>query len=201
MALSAATGRVATGFSFPYVGVYANEGTTVTYSKVQELARGVDVSIEPESSDDNRFYANNIVAESEAGEFNGGTLSLTVDGLLRASSALIQGLTEPTGEGSWLAFGDQQKPYCGVGYVTRYRSGGVTSFVPTIVPKVMFDQVGRDAATGEEEIDWQTQELEATIYRDDTAEMAWLYEGSEYATEAEAKEALLAKLNGSTAEG
>lgn len=191
--ISQATGRVATGFSYPYVAVYGNTGTTVTYTGAQELARGVDVSISPETSDANNFYANNIVAETEAGGFSGGTLSLTVDGLLRSAEALISGLTEPSTAG-WMAIGDAQKPFCGVGYITRYRSGGATCYVPTLVPKVVFSQIGREAATQEEEIDWQTQSLEATLFRDDTEDAAWLYEGEEFATEAAALAALRTKL-------
>ena len=190
--ISQATGRVATGFSYPYVAKYAATGTTVTYSNAQELARGVDVSISPETSDANNFYANNIVAETEAGGFSGGTLSLTVDGLLRSAEALISGLTDPST--GWMAVGDAQKPFCGVGYITRYRSGGATCYVPTLVPKVVFSQIGREAATQEEEIDWQTQSLEATLFRDDTEDAAWLYEGEEFSTEAAALAALRTKL-------
>ena len=50
-----AVGRVCTGFSLPYIAKYAATGGTITYSDVQKLARGVSVSIEPESSDSNNF--------------------------------------------------------------------------------------------------------------------------------------------------
>lgn len=190
--LSQATGRVTTGFSFPYVGVYAASGTEVTYSDVQELARGVSVAIDPESSDSNIFYANNIEAESESGEFNGGTITLTVDGLHQAATALIMGITPSSGDG--IEFGDNvRQPFVGIGFITRYRSGNVTSFVPTIIRKVKFDQIGNDAATQEEEIDWQTQELTGQVYRSENATRSWKWEGEEYATEAEAVTALTEK--------
>ena len=80
-----AAGRVCTGFSLPYVAKYAASGGTITYSDGQKLARGVSVSIEPESSDDNNFYADNILAESAGTTFTGGDLNLTVDGLLAAA--------------------------------------------------------------------------------------------------------------------
>lgn len=190
--ISAATGRVATGFSKPYVATYSNSGTTITYASGQALARGVNVSLSPESKDANNFYADNAVAETEAGGFSGGTLTLVVDGLLQAAEALISGLTVP--DSGWLAHTEVTKPFCGVGYITRYRSGNATSYVPTLVPKVVFDQIGREAATQEEEIDWQTQTLEATIFMDDAATPAWLYEGGEYSTEADARAALLTKM-------
>ena len=71
----AAAGRVTTGFSLPYVALYAASGGSITYSSGAKLARGVDVTISPESSDDNKFYADNQVAEEDSGRFTGGTIS------------------------------------------------------------------------------------------------------------------------------
>ena len=95
-----AAGKVCIGFSKPYVAVYTNSGTTITYSDGRVLARGVDVSIEPETSDDNKFYADNTEAETDAGTFSGGTLSLTVDGLHQDAEALIMGLPAADSSGT-----------------------------------------------------------------------------------------------------
>ena len=190
-----ANGKVATGFSMPRVAKYEATGTTVTYSGVMPLARGVDVSLSPESSDENIFYADNKNAESAAGEFTGGTVSLTVDGLLLAAKKFIYGLPEATGD--WTAFGDEMEvPYVGVGYITRYMSDGVTTYVPTVIAKTRFTLPEMEAATQEDEIDWQTQSLEATIFRGDDANRTWLFEGKDYTTEADALTALDAKLGG-----
>ena len=59
-----AYGKVVTGFSKPYVANYANNEGVVSYSNPTRLARGVEVSIEPEVSDASNFYADNIVAET-----------------------------------------------------------------------------------------------------------------------------------------
>lgn len=194
--LAQATGRVATGFSFPYVGTYSASGTTITYASVQELARGVSVAIAPDSSDNNIFYANNVDAERESGIFNGGTMTLVVDGLLQEAQALIMGLT--AGDDG-LEYGDNvAQPFCGVGFITRYRSGDVTFFVPTLIRKVKFNQLGNDSATQEEEIEWQTQELTAQVYRADNDVRSWKWEGGDYATEAEAVAALTAKMGVTT---
>ena len=195
MALSTAAGRVCTGFSKPYVAQYSASGTAVTYTSPVELARGVSVTIDPESSDSNVFYANNIQAEQESGEFSGGTLNLTVDGLLIEKTALLMGLDTPTGADAWISFGtNSPAPFFGVGFVTRYRSGGVTSFVPTLIAKVKFDQIGNDAETQEEDIDWQTQELTATVLRDDSTDRIWKWVGTDYTTESAAVDALETKL-------
>lgn len=189
-----AAGRVTTGFSKPYVALYNNVGTTVTYSSLRKLARGVNVTINPESADDNKFYADNVEAESAAGQFAGGTVDLTVDGCFVAAERLIQGLPEPGIDG-WTDYGnDQNVPYVGLGFIVRYMSDGVTSYQPMLMPKVKFNTLGTEAGTQEDEIDWQTQSLTATISRDDTIKQRWKSLGDSYATEAEAELALKIKM-------
>lgn len=183
-----AAGRVCTGFSKPYVALYENSGTTVTYTKGQQLARGVEVSIEPQASEDNNFYADNQTAETGAGVFASGDLTLTVDGLHTAAERLIMGLPEAGTEG-WIDYDDDQKtPFVGVGFIARYMSGGETIYVPTILPKVVFSALTTSAATQEEEIDWQTQELTAKIQRSDEAKHRWKRIGKDCTTESEAEE-------------
>ena len=190
-----AAGKVCTGFSLPYVAAYTASGGTVTYSDVQKLARGVSVSIEPESGDDNKFYADNVAAETAPGTFTGGTVNLTVDGLLTAAERFIMGLPEAQtiGTVSVLAYGDSANPpYVGLGFLARYMSDGVTTYVPYVLTKVRFNEIQISAETQEDEIDWQTQDLTATIMRDDTANPTWKLVGaSDYQTEAAAEEALM----------
>lgn len=189
----AAAGRVTTGFSLPYVALYAASGGSITYTSGTKLARGVDVTISPESSDDNNFYADNILAESDNGRFTGGTVTLTVDGLLTTTKKLIFGL--PAETGGWTAYGDEMTvPYVGIGFIARTQSDGVVSYVPTVLAKCKFNQPEDAAATQEEEIDWQTQSLEATIMRSDDTNHNWKFEGQAYNTESAAEAALKTKL-------
>lgn len=182
-----AAGKVLTGFSLPYVALYGHSGTTVTYSSGQKLARGVSVSIEPESGDENNFYADNIAAESSPGVFTNGTVKLTVDGLLAAAERLIMGLPTADAQG-FMHYGDDMSiPYVGIGFICRYMSDGVTTYTPVILRKCRFTSPGTDANTQEEEIDWQTQELSAAILRDDTAKHDWKYVGGDEADEAAAE--------------
>ena len=197
-----ASGRVITGYSKPKVALYSATGNTVTYSEVQDLARGVNVSIEPETADSNDFYADNVLAETAGGQFIGVTLTLTVDGPKGAARTLIVGLptaTEVTVGSETVDVYDydnrQVIPYVGVGFVVRYMEGGVTSYMPVVLPKVQFAVEGLGAATQEEEIDWQTQELTASIMRDDTTDQKWRRVAAAQTTEAKAVaviEALLA---------
>ena len=179
----AAAGRVCTGFSKPYVATYSNTGSVVTYSSGQLLARGVSVNLQPESAEDNNFYADNIVAESAAGEFIGGTVELEVDGLFRETEDLIFGA--PAAVDGWVGDGDANStPFCGVGFIVRWMSDGVTKYQPVVLPKVKFNITEEERATQEDEIDWQTTTLVATLMRDDTENKNWRYRGAEFSTEA-----------------
>lgn len=188
-----ANGRVITGYSKPYVALYSVSDNTVSYTGGMPLARGVSVSIEPESGDGNDFYADNVTAESVGGTFTGGTVTLTVDGLKDAARKLVMGIvTESTitvGTGTTTSvkvydYDDQQQaPYVGVGFIVRYMENGVTTYVPHIICKTVFSPEGLDAATQEEDIEFQTTELEATIMRDDSQYHRWQRVGEGQTTE------------------
>ena len=182
-----AAGRVLTGFSLPYVAKYTNSGSTITYSQGQKLARGVSVSIEAEAEDDNIFYADNISAESAPGIFTSGTATLTVDGLKLAAEQLIMGIPAADSEG-FIHYGESLSiPYVGIGFICRYMEDGVTSYVPVILTKARFVTPGINAQTATETIDWQTQELTASLLRDDSTNHDWKMVGSAETTEAAAE--------------
>lgn len=195
-----AAGKVCTGFSFPFVAKYENK----KYTGGMELARGVSVSIEPDSGEAKEFHANNRLAEESGGKFNKGTLKLVVDGLHQTAEKAIYGLPEPvavTYGGSktvkMLKYGDNAKPpYMGFGCIARYESDGVTTYAPVIVTKVKFQVATTEAKTQEgNQPDYQTQELSAAIYRDDSATHDWKMVGEDKATEEEALEIIKGILN------
>lgn len=196
-----ANGRVITGYSLPYVAKYANASGTVTYSEGMALARGVDVSIAPEAADATPFYADNTVAETAGGGFTGGTVSLTVDGLKEAAQKLIMGLpaastvTVDSDSVNVFDFGDAMEiPYVGIGFVVRYMEDGVTSYDAVVLPKCQFTVFGTEAATQEDAIAFQTQSLEATIYKDDTTAHNWKRVSAPQTTEAAALAVIKAML-------
>lgn len=201
-----ANGKVCTGFSMPWVALYANNNGTVTYSGGIPLARGVDVSLSVEGTSDNKFYADNVVAETDNQAFSSGTMTLTVDGLKDAARKMITGVTTTQAvtvtTGTTVSFDVYDDvaavPYVGVGFVVRYMEAGVTTYVPVIIRKVKFNDPELSAATQEEEIDWQTQSLEATILRDDTTNHAWKMVGAEQTTEAAAYNAIKKFLTAAT---
>lgn len=189
-----AAGKVVTGFSKPYVANYAHENGNVTYTNPTILARGVEVSIEAESSDASNFYADNIVAETIGGMFTGGTLTYTVDGLKAAAEKLIQGLPTAGSDGFMAYNNEQSAPYLGTGFIVRSMSGGNTYYTPYVLAKVQFSPITTNAATQGDTIEFQTQELTATIMRDDTSVQNWKFVGEDYDTEADAEAALKTKL-------
>jgi phi13 family phage major tail protein len=196
-----ANGKVCTGFSMPWVALYAASNGTVTYSGGIPLARGVDVSLSVEGSGDNDFYADNVKAESDTQAFTSGTVSLTVDGLKDAARKLISGVTSTktvtvdSASVSFDVYDDQiTVPYVGIGFVARYMENGVTTYCPVILNKCRFNPEGLDAATQEDTISFQTQSLEAEILRDDSANHAWKMIGEDQTTEAAAVAAYKAVL-------
>lgn len=196
-----ANGKVCTGFSMPWVALYAAENGTVTYSGGIPLARGVDVSLSVEGSGDNDFYADNVKAESDTQAFTSGKVSLTVDGLKEAARKLISGVTSTkeikvgSATVNFDVYDDQiTVPYVGIGFVARYMEDGVTTYCPVILNKCRFNPEGLDAATQEDTISFQTQSLEAEIMRDDSAKHAWKMIGKDQTTEAAAVAAYKAVL-------
>lgn len=199
-----ANGRVITGFSMPWVALYAENAGTVSYSGGMPLARGVSVSLSVEGSSDNGFYADNVLAESDRQAFTSGTVTLTVDGLKATARKLITGTTSTTsvtiGSGTTTTvsgdvFDDLAViPYVGIGYIVRYMEDGVTSYVPTVLYKCKFSDPPTDAETQGESIDFQTTALEATIMRDDSTNHRWKVEFAAQTTESAALDVIKAVL-------
>lgn len=197
-----ANGKVITGYSKPYVALYnANEGSP-TYSGGMPLARGVDVSVEAETGDAVNFYADNVMAESVGGVFTGATITMTVDGLKDAARKLIMGL--PNAESMTVGsetvqvykYDDRQQiPNVGIGFIIRYMEQGVTTYQPVVFTKASFSVDGIEAATQEEEVEFQTTELEAALMRDDSANHVWRIIAADQTTETAAENIIKGILN------
>lgn len=186
-------GRVLVGFSHPTIGLYSAVGGDVKYTDGRRLARGVEVSFSINTSDDNKFYADNQVAESESGKFIDGKATLTVDGLHDDADRMISGIPAPVEVSCGdkkvkvTKYGDSAKPpYLGVGFLLLYQCGGADIWQPMILTKGKFATHGTDAKTQEEKRDWQTQKLDVALHRDDSATHDWKWLAEEFSSEAEA---------------
>ena len=181
-----AAGKVCTGYSSPFVALYAESSGTVSYSSGQELARGVGIDIQITPTDGVIFYANNGAAESANGIFQSGQATLTVDGLFAAAERLIMGISAADSDGFTNYDDDQVAPYVGIGVVGRFMSDGVTSFTPFILPKCKFNIPNRTMQTAEDTVNFQSQELVAQILRDDSAKHKWIRVGGDETSESAA---------------
>ena len=155
-----------------------------------------------DTADDNNFYADNVVAETETSQFTSGSVTTTVDGLEPAAATLALGLPETQNvevDSKQVGFqpygAGMEPPYLGFGCVRRTMMNGKTQYWPFILPKIRYSIPSEEMATQEENIDWQTQELSATVLRDDTEAQNWKYlSAAGMDTEAEAEEAVKAFL-------
>ena len=170
---------VTTGFSRIHVAMYSAADGVVTYSGCKELARAKSMSTEISATEDNNFYVNNQLGETEPASFSNGTAKIVVDGLSAEEEALIMGIKDSTvqvnnEEVAVVKFGKSMNPpYLGIGAVKRMQLNGAVSYRPIILTKTRFAIPPEAAETQEDKINWQTQELTATLMRDDTAESNW----------------------------
>lgn len=171
---------VTTGFSEPHIAKYSNTSTTVSYSGGMKLGRGVSMSIEVKSADDNNFYADDIVAETETGTMTSASATVTVDGMEPEVAAFALGLPAATQETIGESpvdvydYDDRMNPpFLGLGVLRCVMLNGVQYWVPIVFTKVKMNIPSDEANTREDQIDWQTQELEMTILHDDSANRRW----------------------------
>lgn len=183
------------GLSKPYYALYANTGSTVTYSDGAVIGKAVELSMELEGDDANILWADNGPAES-ANTFAGGSLTLTTDDLLPEPMMAILGLTKQTitneavtTEGAGLIVFDdaQATPYVGFGGIIKRQVNNVPKWTALIYPKIQFQNPGDTAVTQGETIEWQTPQLTANLLRDDSLTHKWRVLSTPLDTEAEAE--------------
>lgn len=191
------------GVSKPYVAKYSNTDTTVSYTSGQILDKMTEIDISINSAEDNNFYADNSIAESDS-SFSGGSVTVNTADLGPEATALVLGITPvPIADISGvtdedvneLIFDDDQRsPYLGFGCIIKKRVNNVDQWRAIILTKIMF-AVPNDAATTQgETIEWQTPQLTGTIMRDDSAKHAWKREAT-FTTEAQAEAYIKARLS------
>lgn len=191
------------GVSKPYVAKYSNTNTTVSYTSGQILDKMTEIDISINSAEDNNFYADNSIAESDS-SFSGGSVTVNTADFGPEATALVLGITPvPIADISGvtdedvneLIFDDDQRsPYLGFGCIIKKRVNNVDQWRAIILTKIMF-AVPNDAATTQgETIEWQTPQLTGTIMRDDSAKHAWKREAT-FTTEAQAEAYIKARLS------
>lgn len=191
------------GLSKPYYALYSATGNTVDYSEGALLGKYTEMSIELDSQDANILYADNGPAESDQ-QFMGGTVTVTTDDLRAAVMVPVFGAKQEaisdtgitTESPAWIVFDDDQEiPYVGLGGIIKKKVDGATKWVGFVLNKIQFSTPGIAAVTQGETIEWQTQELNASIMRSDAEKHPWFRLSTPMDTEADAEAAVKAYLN------
>lgn len=175
------SGGVTTGFSDVHVALYSAESGTVKYTSVRKLGRSVSMSTDISTSDDNNFYADDVLAETETGSaFTDGSGSIAIDGLSSDEEAFIMGLDSGNSYQvesqniETFEYGESMNPpFLGLGAVKKIQRNGKSSWKAIVLTKVRFKVPGDDLTTQGDQIDWQTQSLDFTIMRDDSQKARW----------------------------
>ena len=170
------------GCSYFKGGIYNNNNGAITYSNQAIIAKLVRMAINLDDGQDNDFYADNAVDETD-NTFAGGNYEVVTNDLTDAMSALILGLQEAmlssitgvTDEGvKEIIFDDRQNtPYMGVGNVVKHKRGGAFVYTAIVLTKIQFKTPADSWETQGKSISWQTPTIQATIMKDDSTYHAW----------------------------
>ena len=191
------------GLSKPIVADYTANGNQVTYGEPYIADHAVEYSVKINSGDKKELYADNQVQESSKGIFTSGDLTLKTSDFGPKLSAKIVGaktVERTVGEDTVkevVLDDSQNSTYKGFGIIEEHEIDSVTSYLPVVFPRVVFDIPADAATTRGESIDWQTKEITGTITRsaqvDDKYNHPWKVSPEEgMATEDDAVKYILA---------
>lgn len=190
---------VTIGYSYPYVAKYDGSSGTDKYTGGMDLGEGVSYSDSITSADENNFYANNKISETDSGNFVSGEATITINGLKPEAAKLTLGVKNQSSISTtqWDDYDDDtEPPEVGYGHVKMTRENGADQFWGVVLPRVKFALPGDSSETKGESINWQTQELTATIMRSLNGKHKWRsVTNTPFDTEAEAYAAVKAFLS------
>jgi hypothetical protein len=161
------------GLSKPVCANYTAVGNAVTYSDAYAADKAVEYSFEADVAEDKDLYADNQVAETAAGRFVSGKLTLKTADLAPELSKKILGLktvTRQVGEETVTEVvydDDQVAPYLGFGIIEEHQIDNKTGYLPVVFPKIRFSIPADAATTRGDEVNWQTKEISGTVVRSD----------------------------------
>lgn len=160
------------GLSTLVIAKHSVEGSTVTYTDPTVTEKLTDYSISITSSDNNPFYADDMIAEEDKGTFQKGELTIGTAGLSQENSILILGLTSKE-----VSYGQNKtvketiyddartSPYLGVGLIETHQINGKTQYKAIWLTKVFFNVPEGSATTKGESIEWQKTTITGNVGR------------------------------------
>lgn len=161
-------------------GVYyskctVSDGVVTGYGGVETMGKAISASFEPNESDNNPLYANNTVAENDASNGSGGTLTLTLDHLDLDAACDLYGLTKQTASvtvsstsvsGTGVKYTGTETPNpVGVAFIRQSQLNDSRDYHEVVLfRRVTFNPPSVEGQTLGESIEWQTPEISGTVY-------------------------------------
>lgn len=191
-----------TGLAYCMAAVYNYNKDTgvISYTDGGYIGRLVRVNIQKNDNNDNNWYGDNVVGETD-NEFGGGTVEVELGEILVEAAENYFGLTVVplTGDDAITGVTDEgavkiihkansATPYVGLGTVVteRVKGTGETSYVGVVLTKTQLTPPNTEVATKGKTIDWQNVTVNGQVFRDDKADPDWKIESSPLSTMAQA---------------
>ena len=162
-------------------GVYYSKavvtgGVLTGYSGVQQMGKAISANFEPGDAGDNNLWANNAIAETDASAAAGGTLTINTDritdqayqdlfGLTAATATVTVDGETVTGNGYDYTGNESANPV-GVAFIRWKQENNVRTIHEAVIYSYCtFAEPSEEMTTynGDDGIEWQTPELEATV--------------------------------------
>lgn len=158
-----------------YAKAVLKDGCVAGYTGGAKLmGNAISAEFSPNTPEDNPLYANNRVVENDSSGASGGTLTTTLDRLTMEAAADLFGLTvkEETVtvdgkevKGQSLDYtGMEVSAPVGVAYIRESQEDGVRSHEVVYYRRAVYSMPGEKAQTRGEKLEWQTPELEASVF-------------------------------------
>ena len=155
-----------------YAKATISDGVLTGYSGgVKTMGKAISATFEPAAANENPLYANNGIAEKDAGAGGGGTLTLTLDRLTQDAYADLFGLTVKAATvltdvgGTGFDYGGNEIGNdVGVAFVKWSQENNDRSHYQAVIfSRVLFNAPSDSYQTLGESVEWQTPEFNGTV--------------------------------------
>lgn len=153
-----------------YSKAKVKDGVLTGYSGCEMMGKAISATFTPVDSADNKLYANNSVAESDAQAGAGGNLDVTLDALKKKAIEDIFGLTskeygEEKNKGTGFDYtGQEQSNPVGVAFIRQSQENQNRDIHEAVIfSYATFKQPSEEYQTLEDGVDWQTPSISAVV--------------------------------------
>ena len=155
-----------------YAKANITDGVLTGYTGgIQTMGKAIRASFEPAAANESPLYANNGIAEKDAGAGGGGTLTLTLDRLTQDAYADLYGLTvkaatvlTSVGGTGFDYDGDEIGNDVGVAFVKwNQEDNSRAHYQAVIFSRVLFNAPSDSYQTLGESVEWQTPEISGIV--------------------------------------